>query len=1285
MDTTGNKNQQTERQSFKDACSLRWFGVLILTALALVKPAQGQSMYQGTIAGTVTDSSGAMIKGAHVQITSEDTHFVTPATTNDSGAYSAPFLTPGAYTVKVEASGFTPEEQTGALLTPGAIKEVDFKLVPGSTTASVTVMANSELLETGSSTINATITPNIIENTVNTGDTVFYLSTRLPGVYGNFVQGSERQNWVVQSNGQIAAENGVSGHTLVNYDGILDTMMQGDPSQAGGAGFSPPPFSTQELSVKTAEFDAQYGHNNGGVYDLVLKSGTPQFHGAAFFTDENTAYDANYWQRKHVTPQLSRPNVNYVEEGFNVTGPVRIPKLYHGRDKTYFMFGYQHLWFNLPQQTSNVLVFSVPTLLERQGDFSEIASAGGVIYDPTTTVPQGAPSNYASWCAGNPGGCYAGERESFTQEYNEGPGNPSLCNGDINCIPQSRWNTVGATLAGAIKPTGYNYSIYPAPNQTSASANTPYIGNYQAAHFAYVTYYHGLVARLDHEFNDQNKMHVSYSRSFLNQVSNDNQGFPDDELGSSWVQTLSDNNLTVADFTRVISPTSVLDLHSGFSWHPVLVNRQGQHYNPTGLGMAATLPAVLENFPGIGTLSGVGGNYQGLQAGQGANDSFYFWDNTAMIGKSLAKHNLKAGAEFLLYRDDEINSTSTLGSFNASSAFTQNNVTSGPSASKGFGDGVASLLLGYATGASTPATINPKPAYGWHYYALFLQDDWRVNNKFTLNLGVRYDYESPVTERHNWMDAGFNPQATQPFCLPNASGTAISSCQAPPTTAPGSPGYFGGLTFIGNGVKLPFHRELLDRFQPRIGGAYRLTKNDVLRGGFGVTIGPSPKQQSNSGFSSTTSFNSSVNSNFTPPTCSQAQGGDEFGFCTLTNPYPNGIVQPTGNLLGLSTFLGQNINVQDQNYAYPHTTLYVLGVQHQFPSQLLLDVSYHGAYTSGLGVAKNINALPACYYAGGGCPGSGITSILNANVANPMAGYLPASSGLNSAKLAQQSLYVPFPEFGQVNVTYYKLNGKRLGVVNYNAMYVEVTKRFTHGLEFHLSTTWAKVMDQLSYTNSTDAQPARYLDQQPSRLLEFDSVYRLPGVHSENRVLRGLLNGWVWAASENWDQATGYGPPGGAFWTGADVRAKHQTQSHWFNNCYIPLVSQATTSSGPVWGTAQHAEPGVGIVSGCMAGEQPAWIQQPNFTLNTLNPNTLMGSKIRYPEGVYFNSSLGKSIPIHDRLSLELKADVANVVNNTVLIGSIQGGLTSSTFGQDTGLTQNNDPRFIRLKAILTF
>ena len=1273
-----------------------WVGfglAFVLAALFAVTTMHAQ-VNQGTISGTVTDQTGAVVVGAQVQVIDETTHFVSNATTNATGLYSVVFLTPDTYDVKVVAKGFTPAEQTGAVLIAGGVKAVDFKLSVGSDTQSVTVTSNGEMLETQTASITTTLDSTLIESTPNLSDNPFYLGARTPGIYGNFTQGSEMTNDTPTSNGAIAAANGLSGRAFAAIDGILDLANAGAPGN-GNPAITPPPYTTQELSVKTSEYDAQYGHSNGGVYDDILKSGGQQYHGDAYIVWGNERFDANTWQRNNcgntitgcagtATPNgLPRAAVDWVQPGFEVSGPLRIPKLYHGRDKTYFMVGFQHQ-FNLQAPTATTaIIFNVPTVKERLGDFSELVAAGGVIYDPTTTVPQGASSTYAPWCSGS---CTPGERESFTQEYNEGPTNSGLCGGDVNCIPKSRWNSTGAILAGAAPLGGFSQGIYPVPNVNTSTSSTPYVGNYLPANYDTVQYFHSIVARVDHEFDENNKTNVTFLRNVLNNVANDNAGFPDNEIGSAWVPTVSSWTGGIIDFTRVISSTAMLDAKTGGMYHPNHVYRSGMPYfNLGNLNMSASLPASLQNFPGTSPSGVASQAYTGLGAGTGANDFASYWDSTVIFNKTLARMNIKMGGEFLKERDDGQFSTSTPGTFSSSTAFTQNDINSSPSKTNGYGDGIASLLLGYASGAT--ATINPQPALGWEYYAVFLQDDWRVTNNLTLNLGLRYDYDSVVTERHNQMNAGFA------FGTPNPMNQGTLTPPAPTTVTVGSvtssapQGYYGGLTFVGPGNRFPFSRELKDRLQPRFGAAYRLSSRDVLRGGFSIMFTDNPLEQSTIGFSATTTFNPSNNANYTPSTCTAAQGGDAYGFCTLTNPYPNGVVLPTGSSLGLSTGVGGAISTNDQHRVYPMVKSYSIGLEHQFPGQVMVNLYYSGSYSSGIGVGKNYNALPACYYAGGSCAGAGITSILNGSVPNPMAGYLPKSSSLNNATVTQQLLDVPYPEFGSITVTNSILaNNHRIGVLNYNAGMATLTKRMNHGLEFNVAITWAKIMDQLSYTNQIDAFPAKYEDQQPSRFLVYNIVYNIPTVPVDNAIVRHVTEGWRFTASENWQQATGMGPPSGAFSTGVSPKAIHQTQQHWFNNCYIPVVSQATATTPVVYGSPTSTSPATGaVVPGCQNGEQPAWIQQPSFTLNQLNSSTVMGNIIRFPEGVYVNAGFGRTFPLHERLSLMLRADCQNVVNNVVHIGSFGSSLGGANFGTDTAIGQNNDPRFFRFRAILSF
>jgi hypothetical protein len=827
------------------------------------------------------------------------------------------------------------------------------------------------------------------------------------------------------------------------------------------------------------------------------------------------------------------------------------------------------------------------------------------------------------------------------------------------------------------------------PNQVNTNPLLPYIGNYQAPGAKTAQYTYNLAVRVDHEFNERNKLFAVFYRNRLFQAGVHNSGFPDDDLGSPHNDLIKPWIGGSIDYTKILSSSAVLDIRTGGLYHPYNLIRQGMTYDLGNIGINEAYPSWARTFPGT-TPSG----YTGLVAGTGNNQYSSVWDSTAIVSKSIATHTIKAGYQLTLWRDDILNGTSTpsLGNFGSSAVFTQNTPNQGTASSLG-GNAMASFLLGYAS--SGDATYIPQPAYGWRYQGLFVQDDWRLTSKLTLNLGLRWDYESPVSERHNRQNAGFDPSS------PNSMNQGVKT-GAPPTsitvggiTTSIPQGYNGGLTFVSAANRLPFTRELLDRWQPRFGAAYHVRQNTVLRGGFAIFFAPNPTAQANIGYTADTAFVSSTNSNFTPTTCTSSQGSDAFGFCNLTNPYPNGFVAPTGNSLGLSTAVGQSLSVTDQKFKFPKVYAYTSEIEEQLPGQVVVSIGYHGAYTAGLGITKNINALPACYYAGGSCPGAGITSLLTKQVPNPMAGYLPANSALNAATLPQQDFYVPYPEFlssasgGAINTVYTTQDGgARNGIVNYNALLAAVTGR-SHGLDFHLSATYAKIMDHLAYTNQTDPLPAKYEDNQPNRLLEFDVVYRAPTLLKTNRIAKSITGGWTLAASENWQNGTAVGRPSGAFSTGVSPKAKKQSLSHWFNNCYLPIVSQATPTSPVIYGP-----PTSGGASGCQNGESPAWIQQPNFTLNQTPPSVPIvpfGSTgtpirgLRVPEAVNFNASLGKTFQLHERLALEFRADAQNVLNLVLVSGTLQNTVTSSTFGQYTGLAQTNDPRIIRLRAVLSF
>src|SRR5215469_958562 len=463
------KNQHVQRQALRGSCFLGGFAALILTVLGFVSVAYSQT-YRSTINGTVTDQSGAVIVDANVRVINEDTHFTSVAKTNSAGIYTVPFLTPGTYDVHVEATGFASAKTTQVVLVASDTKQVNFTLSPAGTNQKVTVSADQDLLQTQNANVESVLTANELHNTPLIGSNPYMAGTRVAGVYSNFTQNTESTQWIPVGGGASGiATEGLGNSGLFTMNGIIITPPEGNPGAY--TGYVPPLVGVQELNVQTSAYDAEVGRTIGGVFNTVLKTGTDKLHGEVSFQYGDTIFNSNTYNRT----ALGQPRNNLIwsQPSFVVTGPLRIPKLYNGNHKTFFMVAWQHIQYTTASGTS--FVGNVPTVKEQNGDFSELCGAvgtgcalggankTGIIYDPTTTVPSGAPGTYASWCSPN---CKPGARESFIQEYNEP--NSSICNGAINCIPTSRFNQTGVALL----------KYLPQPNAPSGSSQ-PGVGNFQ--------------------------------------------------------------------------------------------------------------------------------------------------------------------------------------------------------------------------------------------------------------------------------------------------------------------------------------------------------------------------------------------------------------------------------------------------------------------------------------------------------------------------------------------------------------------------------------------------------------------------------------------------------------------------------------------------------------------------------------------------------------------------------------------------------------------------------------
>jgi hypothetical protein len=437
---------------------------LVLNFLSVI-PSSAQQ-YLGTITGEVSDYSAAKIANATVTATNLTTKFVTRAVTNASGIYSIPFLNPGSYNVTVEYQGFKTESRTGLILTAGANQQADFILQIVSQTDSVVVTSETTLLDTGSANIATTLSTKEVTDLPNVGRNPFVLATLAAGVInggsGGYFQGKSSQFTNPFSGVAVQiASSGSAGHNRLTINGIPD-----DPAErfsgASYSGFVPSPEAVQEVKVQSSIFDAQVGHGNGTVTNTVIRSGNNQFHGAAYYAFQNTYLNANTYEK--VPNQNStvagvrtpRNNDQLSQTGFVIGGPVSIPKIYNGHDKTSFLVAFERYASHTAINYSS----RVPTAEERAGDFSALCNT----------------FNTAGLCT------------SGIQLYQ--PNSPVDANGNRTSYYANN------NIASAITPAGAAMISYlPLPNVPGAALTGT---NYISAHTSYPSTYPSFIARLDH-------------------------------------------------------------------------------------------------------------------------------------------------------------------------------------------------------------------------------------------------------------------------------------------------------------------------------------------------------------------------------------------------------------------------------------------------------------------------------------------------------------------------------------------------------------------------------------------------------------------------------------------------------------------------------------------------------------------------------------------------------------------------------------------------------------------
>ncbi|MEK7404952.1 MAG: carboxypeptidase regulatory-like domain-containing protein [Acidobacteriota bacterium] len=1094
------------------------FSVLLLTFATLVSAQE----YRGTVRGRVLDPSGAAVAGAGIDITNEGTNFTTRTTSNELGNYQVPFLLPGNYTVKVEQPGFKKIRQGGVRVSLNTQVTLDITLELGTAAETITVTASPPLLNTAGADLGQVLDRTYVSMVaVSLTRNVVNLAQLAPGVTGG--TGSPTSN--AQSNISVSGGGSTRGRNEFLVDGIPNTV----PVGGGIIVFVPSVDSVDEVKVHNTLFDAAYGHSNGGAVSITTRGGTNQLHGGLYDFKRWRALNANTWTNNRLG--LRKPPVSYNQWGYTVAGPVWLPWLYDGRNRTFFSTSLER--DNDKRDLS--IQGRAPTELERQGDFSQTRNRiGGTLglYDPATTTVSGSTAT----------------RQAF-------PGAR---------MPASRLSPVGAAVL----------RTYALPNLPDEAQ----IGRYNwAVATVYAVTQGVLSARVDHQLSERHRLFGRFSR--LAREESFPPPFPginDAPVGGGSMEHLIRHFYNEAlDDTIVLSPRFVVSLRYGFARRLDAYDR-GIGFDPAQLRLPEFL---LRNQTVRGSpifRLGEGTATIGTSLGGSANDLHAF---LATFNKLVGRHSLKFGVDYRLVRWNQNSpGSAAAGDFTFSPVFTQADPFTARSADQS-GTAMASLLLDAP--ASGSLGYNSPLSMQNHYVAGFLQEDWKLSSRLTLTFGLRYELETPYTERYNRVSFAFDGNARLPVQAP---GLELR----------------GGILFAGvDGHPRREGRTDRNNFGPRFGFAFSPSSRMVVRGGYGLFYSG---QAYNSGFLGNVGVFNAV----TPYVGSIDNGATLH--TTLADPFPNGLRPPLGSSAGLMAQAGDSLTFFDQSRVSPYNPQWQFGIQREFPSQILVEAAYMGMLSLKQFESFNLNEKPDRYLAQGAAE--------NTRAPNPFLGVFPATSVLGQGTtITQGRLWVAFPQFTSLSV-----EGANTGRAIYHALQLKVDKRLTRGLNFLWHYTRCKLIDN-NTTSIVNERHYRSVSGQDQRdIMKLAFTYQLP-LRFAGPVWKQVLGGW--SLSGFLTLASG-GPLSISQANGRPIRQRNAAKSG-------PVVERLGDQRDA---TGRVLNPYFDIT---------AFAPLPNQY--TVPPEPPYFDELRAPGARALNASIFKSFPLRERLRLELRLDAQGLTN----------------------------------------
>jgi hypothetical protein len=898
---------------------------------------------RGVLRGTVVDPSGAAVPNAQVHAENVGTNIRTTATTSQDGGYVFVSLPPGTYRVIAESTGFKRGLLNDVIVHIGETTRADLTLDIGALTETVEVTGSAVTITPDSATAGTVITSTEFDKLPLAGSSRSRIATDFALLTPGVVGGQQRPG----TDHTATTALSIDGSQNLTTDILVEGMSAGQFQNFGSfTEVGVPVEAVGEFNIIKGIIPAEHGYARTALLSFSLKSGSNTPHASFFYNFRNDVLNSRSFFEQEKLP------FRHNNFGGTISGPVYIPKIYNGRDRTFFMASGDGSLF---RGTSVVRLYTSPSAEFLRGDFSSLTTAGGqprLIYDPATGVPDGR------------GGV---TRTPF-------PG---------NIIPQERMSPIARQVAALIPP----------PNRPGNDAN--FVGRGGAAKLDN-TFFN---TKIDHRFTSQHSISSSFNYTDLPRHVYDNpyEGTP---LLTGLNQNIGSRNFRFAhDF--VMTPTTLNHWSFGYN----RFHNQSASYS-AGEGWVERLG--LKGVGGDGsmpvfTFSSDGFPKMGLERWDGDVEENIMFRNTTSFIRN--KHAIKVGFEMRSQWFKPRQWRNQAGTFTFSFRETALN------ANVATGNSFASFLLGYVDTAniSTPLHVaSQRP-----YYAGFIQDDFRVNSKLTLNIGLRYDLDLPPREQYD-RASDFD------FDAPN----------------PGAGNLLGALAFAGEGPGRTGRRTFEDTFYggwgPRIGLAWQLDRMTVIRTGYGISHSTHRLLNAHAGFSTTQTF-------ITP------DSGNTPAFL-LDDGMPTDWPKPPF----LDPSFGNNNNVSatipEDSARMPRTQVWRLDIQRELPGQTLLEAAYVGTRGTHLNAGlRNINQVHPQYLALG--------SVLNANI--------------NSAAAANAGIFAPYPGFtGSVRqalrpypqVLNIATREDKLGSSSYHSAQFKAQKRFASGLQYLVSYTFSKLM-----------------------------------------------------------------------------------------------------------------------------------------------------------------------------------------------------------------------------------